>query len=438
MSKFLVGTDTLANNRNRIDIMENSVSKHDPERKNLHLFYPLIAMNFLVPTVSVFQYRAIAPIVFSCLFLYLLMHCYYHRSFPSLRALTPWHLIVLGVWGVFRAYGAPDPLRSIGVSVNFLGFVMLTVLVVGCLPRQSGRSLSIFVKSLTCGLVIAGLLALVDNAGSNFLRAGVRGLKDWGPALGHGLKPAITVLVIMMPLVITCQNISPWWRVGVALTVLASVIFIPAQSAKLAAVAVMAILSLYKFPNAQKFFFVATLCIILSVQIAFPLLVEIFVFLEPNLEGIQRSAAHRFLIWVFVVENLWAKPLLGWGIEASRAIPGGTAVFDASHLSYFGLNSPEARVWFGSASAQRLPLHPHNGSLQIWLELGLVGALIMAGFLWRIWVLIAALQANRLAAAASFVAAFIVWNLSYGVWQAWWWGLLLWAWVVLSVLCKTE
>jgi len=29
--------------------------------------------------------------------------------------------------------------------------------------------------------------------------------------------------------------------------------------------------------------------------------------------------------------------------------------------------------------AQRLPLHPHNAPLQIWLELGAVGWLLMAG-----------------------------------------------------------
>ena len=38
--------------------------------------------------------------------------------------------------------------------------------------------------------------------------------------------------------------------------------------------------------------------------------------------GIPPSAAHRLLIWDFVIARIADRPLLGWGMEASRVVPG--------------------------------------------------------------------------------------------------------------------
>ena len=72
---------------------------------------------------------------------------------------------------------------------------------------------------------------------------------------------------------------------------------------------------------------------------------------------------------------------------------------------------------------ERMPLHPHNGALQVWLELGAVGALVAA--------LLAMVTASRLAAPslepvvragglAVLIAAAVELSLSYGMWQSWW------------------
>ena len=75
-------------------------------------------------------------------------------------------------------------------------------------------------------------------------------------------------------------------------------------------------------------------------------------------DAIKGSAGHRLLIWSFVGERIAERPLLGWGLDASRAIPGG---------------KEEIRP-----GLTRLPLHPHNAALQVWLELGMPGALLAA------------------------------------------------------------
>ena len=79
--------------------------------------------------------------------------------------------------------------------------------------------------------------------------------------------------------------------------------------------------------------------------------------------GLIPSAAHRLLIWDFVVERIAERPLLGWGMEASRTIPGHAASPPPALLERFGLTGPAVAVWL--PVAQMLPLHPHNGALQL-------------------------------------------------------------------------
>lgn len=121
------------------------------------------------------------------------------------------------------------------------------------------------------------------------------------------------------------------------------------------------------------------------------------------------SLAHRSEIWAFAVGRYFERPLLGWGIEGSRRLPGGSTMYS------------EVVPW-----GQLLPLHPHNMPLQVWVELGPLGAVLLAIATARI-----ALAASRIAdpAAAAgrlfvLVGALTVGASGYGAWQAWWLGLL--------------
>ena len=68
-----------------------------------------------------------------------------------------------------------------------------------------------------------------------------------------------------------------------------------------------------------------------------------------------------------------------------------------------------------------MPLHPHNGALQAWLELGPLGALAAATA-----AILVTFRARRLdwmnaGIAVAMLAAYSVpWLVSYGIWQSWW------------------
>ena len=114
------------------------------------------------------------------------------------------------------------------------------------------------------------------------------------------------------------------------------------------------------------------------------------------------SALHRLHIWEFAAGKIGQAPLLGWGMDAARRIPGGDTKLPGG--------------------GNVMGVHPHNASLQIWLELGGVGAVLAAAFLALLWCRAGKLATNheRAAATGLLLAGFVVAHLSFGIWQTWW------------------
>ncbi len=108
----------------------------------------------------------------------------------------------------------------------------------------------------------------------------------------------------------------------------------------------------------------------------------------------KESWGARAQIWTYASDRIFQKPLIGWGLDASRVF------------------------------VDHIPLHPHDASLQLWLELGAPGAALAA--------LIAVIAFGALeplrrrdpqlagAAAAAGAAYLVIGALSFGVWQEWW------------------
>jgi O-antigen ligase len=66
-------------------------------------------------------------------------------------------------------------------------------------------------------------------------------------------------------------------------------------------------------------------------------------------------------------------------------------------------------------------MHPHNNPLQIWLELGGIGAVAAAAF-WGVTLSRLSRPAPSLAAAATAAcaAAYMLFGVNFGVWEEWW------------------
>jgi exopolysaccharide production protein ExoQ len=136
---------------------------------------------------------------------------------------------------------------------------------------------------------------------------------------------------------------------------------------------------------------------------------------------LKLSAVHRLYIWQFVAERVWEQPLFGWGFDASGQIPGGDA------LTPIGVPS--------------ISVHPHNAALQIWLELGAVGAALSALLIAATVLKLARPDVDRFAqatATAAIATSFAVASLSFSIWQSWWLGSLVLMTVWIAVLAAVN
>ena len=120
------------------------------------------------------------------------------------------------------------------------------------------------------------------------------------------------------------------------------------------------------------------------------------VFSSPSISHFLLKAPlswqQRLGYWKYATEQIWRHPALGRGLDASRTF------------------------------APDIQLHPHNSALQIWLELGGVGVL-MVSILWvyLFWNLKRRQSDVRIAVSvATMVIYLTVGAVSFGVWQEWW------------------
>lgn len=120
----------------------------------------------------------------------------------------------------------------------------------------------------------------------------------------------------------------------------------------------------------------------------------------------RSSVQARFYIWSYTTQKVWERPLTGIGVRATRElqpdVPPGVANSDAFRYR------------------PRPGRHAHNGFLQVWLELGAIGAALLLTLGLAALRAIASLPplleryGHALYASICIVAAF-----GYGIWQTW-------------------
>ena len=113
---------------------------------------------------------------------------------------------------------------------------------------------------------------------------------------------------------------------------------------------------------------------------------------DPLAAHVSLSWSQRLGYWRHAQDWITDHPLRGWGLDASRMFSPG------------------------------IHLHPHDAALQIWLELGLIGA-VAAAVLWA--AVLAGMSRPRrdpaMAASAATAFAYLTFDaFSFGVWQEWW------------------
>ena len=147
--------------------------------------------------------------------------------------------------------------------------------------------------------------------------------------------------------------------------------------------------------------------IVISVTSFFMLVPIIFLHLlewsQPVASRIPPSTLDRLEIWHRSAVAVIEEPLLGYGIGISRYLP---IPEDLSSLyKYFTVPTT----------------HPHNAPIQIWLELGLIGVVIMLLLIGLVSAPIRRIKGHlKIVAFATGVSIIFTGLVSYGFWQETW------------------
>jgi O-antigen ligase len=392
---------------------------------------PLALLLLVAPSLAVAQFRAMAPAVPVALALVILAHIRHHRAlpWPRLGAVLGAAAALLG-WMLVASLWSPEPSRGIGTALSLGGLVVLGAMAARALEQDSAENIARIGTALAIGLGIGIALLAFDHGSQNLFRRAVRGFPPWAPPLDWALKPAVSVVAVLVPLLLGVA-LPRAVKAVLILAGIAVALWLPGESAKIAAV--LGLLAAFAAMALPRPVARGAAALLGAVFLAAPLLFALALPRLPDLSPLPPSAQHRVMTWDFVVERIAERPLLGWGMEASRAIPGGTDTFPPAVLDRYGLMRPEEREVFGRDYAHRLPLHPHNAALQVWLELGLVGGVLAAALVVAIL-----LGAATPAAIGAAVAGAATSQLSFGVWQPWWIATLVLAAVLAYIQRRTR
>jgi O-antigen ligase len=398
--------------------LENALLRSAMTKSGLPLAIALLA----APFVAVLQSKAMAPLALipMAITLGLGWRAGWRPGLPQGPVLLLG--LILAAWGFITALWAPEPARAAQLAITLAAMMLLAH---GAAGAAQGARLMPWIGF---GLVFGLAAAFADWQSGNALRAAVRGLKEVPASLVFGLKPAASLMALLLPMAFAL----PWpWVARAAVLVLGAgvLISLPGETARLATLAglgaaLLGLIAPRLMPRLVGA--VAALAIL-----AMPLLTNLI----PQIPSasLPPSAVHRLVIWDFAAARIAEKPITGWGLEASRAIPGGRARPDAATLDRLNIRAPAQRDFLAMPHVQVMPLHPHNGALQLWLELGGIGALIGAALILALGVA-ASRSAAPAVGAGILASAAVTGMLSFGLWQAWWVASLLLAMVALALV----
>ena len=389
---------------------------------------PLAVALLVAPVIVVLQSKAMAPVGLVALAFVVIAHLRARRSLPWPRGPVVIAAAELGLWAMVSALWAIEPGRAIGTGASLAAMALLAGGAATAVRDADDATRRRLALALAIGLVLGLATAALDALTGNAIRAAVRGLRDVPAALVFGLKPAASVMALLLPLAVALR----WPVLPRALLLLggaAVLVALPGDTAKIAAViGLLVAAATVLAPRVVPRLLGASIA---AAILAMPLVVSTI----PSLpvERLPFSALHRMVIWDFTALRIAERPVLGWGMEASRTVPGGRDTPPGEILDRLRVTEPAQRAAFAAPHVQVLPLHPHNGALQVWLELGAIGALIAAALAWLLGAA-AARAPSPPAAAGALASAAVTAMLSFGAWQAWWLAAMLLAAVVCVAL----
>lgn len=317
-----------------------------------------------------------------------------------------WLFFALLIWiGVAQAWSPSPPEQVVLVWAGALLYGA-AVLAASELDEPQRRIPRAAMIAMLIGL---GVLLLIEVATGAMMTRMTKGLEPGDPLVFRNVSRAASVYVVLLgPVAALALLQAPagrWIAFGLALAgiPIAGSFDMLANLAALVAAGLVFLTALrWPFTTLAATGIAIALWIVL-----FPFIVSIIGPLsEAQRAALPFSWEWRWETWSYARDLIGQKPIVGWGMDSARSF--------------------EETIQMRGYTVDRMPLHPHSSALQLWLETGVIGALLAAGAA----AALGAESARRLrdrrwvaaGAASAMMAAAVLSFVSYGVWQEWWWA----------------
>lgn len=317
--------------------------------------------------------------------------------------------VLLPAWGAVTAFWALDVQNAVSVSGKLALFALAALLMTRAARIEPGQIRDLAHINLVC-LAAALIVVWVKAALAQPDYQGISFAKNTGTLMALLTFPAIAAMAM-----------AGWARWRMAVLIVLAVLgcyWSLSTSAVMGLAAGLSVLAIgARYPVLLRKGLILTLPLVPLLAPIVPFLAEPRWFVE-NVPSFNTAFYHRLVIWDFVLEHIGQQPWLGWGMDASRSLGAKRTFMHVLEVPW--LTEPYI------VGGELLPLHPHNAWLQVWLELGVVGAVLVSWLLWRVARSAAAHPDNTL--LALLVAIMAIASFAYGTWQSWWVAAVLLCW----------
>lgn len=365
--------------------------------------WPLTLLALIAPAVPIFAQRgqvmAVAVLGLAALALWLAARGPFRPLHP-LPARAVAAAVVL--WSAVSALWALDMALALRQTLQFAGGLLAFVLVMPVARGLDAAAARRVGLALAAGVVLAALLLAVDT----WAGWPVQKLVQGGPVRpGSHLdnKALVTLSLLAWPAALALVR-QGGVAAALALMAVATAAIVPGESGT----AVMALTAGAIGAVAALAGRRATLAVLGGLLVAgaliqpwlAQLLVDHGLAVAPEVPGSWR---HRLFIWSFAADLIAQKPLFGWGAEAARVMPN------------FGIDNPF------EPGFPIIPMHTHNGLIQVWLELGILGlGLVLALLLLALAKALRMGRTGRVFAVGAWSTTIAAGLSGYGSGQSWW------------------
>lgn len=387
-----------------------------------------------LPAVAVVAPRATAPVLAAVALVSLGAFIARERRLPRPFGAQDWRrgpmvaLAAVLAWALVSIAWTLAPGHAAGVWAGLAGTAAAGLGLLGVVAEATREERAAVARALTIGYAIGLAFLAEERLSDTAVNYAIRDAIDRLPMGLNLMKPSAALFAMLLwP---AAAHLAAWRgrAAAVALIVAASAIIVSFGGASLylgagAGVAAFAAASLHR--GAGR----ALIVLLLATVLGAPFLARALpdpAGLAERFPEVPFGSFYRLYIWKFAADSALEKPVHGWGLDSARNLQQyktDTGVFTPSRTygrsGHVAPNQTIKAYWMGFYRDNPLPLHPHSGALQVWLELGGIGVLLAVAFLWR------ALAPLRAASASPYALGLLastasVALISFGLWQGWW------------------